>query len=101
MLKKKVGGGFRHSSRNLKRIARMPEKDRMELLKILKKQARARRPRILTRSTRSKEAALSQPSKASSNTTISFVIKDWEHWFTLWGATKVVAADVSGIGGLI
>lgn len=34
---KNKGGGFRYSSRNLKRVARMTAKDRDEILKILKK----------------------------------------------------------------
>ena len=35
--KKKSAGGFRNSSRNLKRVARMPAKDRREILKILER----------------------------------------------------------------
>lgn len=38
--KKKSVVGFRHSSRTLKRVARMPEKDRREILKFLKKQGK-------------------------------------------------------------
>jgi hypothetical protein len=53
--KKKSVVEFRHSSRNLKRVARMPAKDRREILKFLKKQARDQRARFLSHSNKSKE----------------------------------------------
>jgi len=98
---KKLSGGFRYSSRNLKRIARMPDKDRKEILKILKKQAKARQARIFTRSTKSKNTETTVNSKVSPSISFSSVNKDWEHWVSVQGGSKAAAADVSSIGGLI
>lgn len=94
-------GGFKHSSRNLKRVARMPAKDRLEILKILKKQARDQRARFLSHSSKAKRAAKSQGSKTNSDSSISSVNKEWEHWVSLQGGHKATAEDVCGIGGLI
>jgi len=69
-------GSFRHSSRNLKRVARMPAKDRREILKILKKHAREQRARFLAHSNNAKGAARSQGSKTASDTSISSINKD-------------------------
>jgi len=74
--KKKLSGAFRHSSHNLKRVARMPEKDMMEILKVLKKQAKARKTRLLARSTKPNGTATTNSTKVSSSTSISSVNKD-------------------------
>jgi len=76
--KKKSVGNFKHSSRNLKRLARMLAKDRLEILKILKKQAKERKARILARS-KSKDMVTSTTPKVTSSTCISSVNKYWEH----------------------
>ena len=80
---KKSIGGFRHFSRNLKRVARIPEKDRRKIVKILLKQSRERKARRLLKSAKRNGAGPSEPTKSSSNTTISSVNKDWEHWVSL------------------
>jgi hypothetical protein len=94
-------GDFKHSSHNLKRVARMPAKDRLEILKILKKQAREQRARFLSNSSKSKRAAKSQWSKTNSDTSISSVNKEWEHWVSLQGGNKATAEDMCGIADLI
>jgi hypothetical protein len=48
VIKKKSDGGFRHSFRNLKRVSRRPAKDRMEILKILKKQAKDQKAKFVS-----------------------------------------------------
>jgi len=94
-------GGFSHSSRNLKRVARMPIKDRREILKLLTRQAKERKIRLRSKSSKSKGVVRSQPTKTSSNSSMSSVNKDWEHWVHVQGGSKVVSADVCGIVGLI
>ena len=76
--KKRNAGGFKHSSRNLKRVARMLAKDRLEILKILKKQARDQRARFLSHSLKAKRAAKSQGSKTNSDSSISSVNMEWD-----------------------
>jgi hypothetical protein len=85
----------------LKRVAGIPAKYRHEILKILTKQARDWRARFLAHSNKSKGVVRSQGSKTISNTSISSVNKDWEHWVSLQGGNQATVEDVSGIGGLI
>jgi len=99
--KKKAVGFFKQSTRNLKRLARMLEKDRREILRILKKRAIKRGARSLARSIKYKGAVNSSHQKLSSSTSISSVNKDWEHWVPLQGGFEAAAADASRIGGLI
>jgi len=94
-------GGFKHSSRNLKRVAQMPAKDRKEIMKILNKQARERRARWLSYSIKSKGDARSKGSNTLSDTSTSSVNKEWENWMCLQGNDKATFEDVRGIGDLI
>jgi len=79
----------------------MPEKDRREILKFLKKQAKDQRARFLSQSNKSKGVARSPRSKTTSDTSILSVNKDWEHWAILQGGSKAIEEDVCGIGDLI
>jgi hypothetical protein len=99
--KKNYVGGFHHSSCNLKRVARMPVKDRKEILKILVKQAKQRKARFLAKKTNSKGAGRTNSSKELSNTSLSSVTKDMELLVNLQGGTKVAIADVYGIDSMI
>jgi len=80
---KNKGGGFKYSSRNLKRVARMPAKDRREILKILKKRAKEQKARFIANSSRKKGIVTSNSSKIDSTTSLSSVNKDLEHWVLL------------------
>jgi hypothetical protein len=88
--KKSLEVNFKHSAGFVKRIARLPMSDRKEILKVLKKQERKRR--VLSKAT--KLMATSN----SSNTSISSVNKDLEHWAILHDKNEVVAEDVREIG---
>ena len=97
----KVIGGFRHTLRNIKRIARMPTNEKKEILRILKRQAKDRKARSLARSSKSRTVDVAVPTKVSSITSNSSVNKDWEHWVALQGGTEAATADTSGIGTLL
>ena len=87
--KKKFDGGFQHSTRNLKRIAQMPEKDRMKILRILKMQSKNRKARLAARSTKEKSMDAAFNSKVSSNFSFSSVNNDWEHWVSFKGEKRL------------
>ena len=72
----------------IKRIARLPLKDRKEILKVLKKQE-------------CKRSLLSKASNAMGNslyTSNSSVNKDWENWVLLHRKKEAAAEDVREIG---
>jgi hypothetical protein len=98
---KNKGGGFRYSSRNLKRVARMPAKDRREILKILKKQAQEQKARFIANSSRKKGTVTSNSSKIDSTTSLSSVNKDLEHWVSLRSGLEARDKDVCDIGEVL
>jgi len=94
IIKKKKGGAVKLSVGFMKRVARMSDMDRREILKILKKQNMKRKVRKVTNNTKAATNSTSDSSKNSS----SLVNKDWENWVLLHGKAEVVAYDVRDIG---
>ncbi|AES70226.2 hypothetical protein MTR_3g049960 [Medicago truncatula] len=90
--KNKAGVVLNQSVGFIKRIARLPSKDRKEILKVLKKQECKRN--MLSKASKVMVNSLSN----SSNMFNSSVNKDWENWVLLHGKKKVVAEDVMEIG---
>jgi hypothetical protein len=93
--KRKVDGSFRHSS--LKKVARLPCRDRKEVLKNLKRNVRRRSGRNrINRSCTVKSTGPSEeaPSSASIN-------NDWQNWVVMHGSEKMAVEDVWGIGKAI
>jgi hypothetical protein len=80
----------------MKRIARMPDVDRKDILKIVNK--KRRKSKVRKSALASQEATKSSD---SSNNTSSAVNKDWEHWVALHSKPKVVAEDVRDIGKVV
>jgi hypothetical protein len=73
--KKKMGGFLSHSIYSLKRIARLPVNDRREVLHILQKNARRRRPKgVAKRPNMSVSRASAEGASSSSS-----VNNDWKH----------------------
>lgn len=105
----KEGGTIKLSVRNLKRVARMPVKDRGEILKILKIQAKRRKGRHLFQPAKLKSTTNSLTSTTSSNNSSnnsstsnkSTTSNDWANWVILKGKAKTVDDDVVGIGRAI
>ncbi|WJX67066.1 hypothetical protein P8452_51562 [Trifolium repens] len=94
--RKKVGGVLRHTM-NLKKVVRLPSKDRREVLKILRKEVQKRSGRRRS----DKSAEMVQQGRLQSDSSMMSVNKDWEHWVVLHGDEKVVAEDVQAVGKAI
>jgi len=92
------------SARNMRRVARMSVNDRGDILKTLKKQAKKRKVRTSSHSSKSKEPMLhSFPNthSDSSNSSGSSVNKDYENWINLKGTVEATTVDVENIGRVI
>jgi hypothetical protein len=91
--KKKGNGYIQHCARNLKRIARLSEKDRKEVLRALRKThiRRKRSSDVSKNNTKCAENSSHSGSQAS-------VTNDWAPWLVLHGSDKVKSDDVRGIG---
>lgn len=91
---KKGGGYLRHCARRLKHIARLPDADRKEVLRALRKTTKKRKKvaggsqGIVSFSDKSPQSG----SQASVNN------NDWSNWLVVHGNDKVKADDVRGIG---
>ena len=89
-LKKKGSGHLRHCAQNLKRIARLSNKDRQEVLRALRRTSKQRRK---ASNGYKAQVTLSESNSASP----SSVNNDWKHWLVLHGDEKTVNKDVSDI----
>ncbi|MCI22261.1 sulfate transporter, partial [Trifolium medium] len=87
-------GIMRHSLYNLKKVARLPSKDRSEVLKVLKKKVRHRRGGSGDHRSCS---VIPQTSSGVSASSVS-VNNDWKHWVVLQGNEQVAVDDVWGVG---
>ncbi|MCI06428.1 DUF4283 domain protein, partial [Trifolium medium] len=74
--RKKVGGVLSHTMQNLKKVARLPGKDRREVLKILKREVRNRSGKISTKIS----VEVAQQGRSTSGSSVDSVNKDWENW---------------------
>jgi hypothetical protein len=90
---RKVGGVLRHPVHNLKKIARLPSKDRGEVLKALGKCVRRRRS-----GDRSNPASHASSEESSVSGTGN---NDWTNWVAVHGNDQMVVDDVCGIGKTI
>ena len=91
--KKKGGGYLRHCALNLKRIARLSDKDRREVLRALRRTSNHRK------AGRGESKAKATWKEASSNgTSQTSVNNDWTNWLVLHGNDKVLTDDVCEIG---
>jgi hypothetical protein len=105
--KKKAGGVLRHPVLTLKKVARLPSKDREEVMKVLRnskvlkhlKQKIHNRRRQRERVTKS----LEEVNNFSNNETSSMasVNNDWQSWVVLKGDDKTKADDINDIGKAI
>jgi len=75
----------------------MSSKDRNNVLKELKKQARKHRGGLVNNGIKVKEGVVSGPSETSQ----ASVNKDWHNWVVLHGDEDVAVEDVWGIGKAI
>ncbi|MCI12400.1 hypothetical protein A2U01_0033504 [Trifolium medium] len=73
--KKKAGGLLRHSIYSLKKVARLPSKDRREVLNVLKKNVRRRRGRKGV----NRSSEMFHQSLAGENSSSASVNNDWKN----------------------
>jgi hypothetical protein len=91
---KKKGGTGVYSVGFMKKVARMPVRDRKHILSILKKHKNKRNLRDASDKSKAAISSTSDSSKISN----SYVNKDWENFVVLHGKPEKVAEDVRGIG---
>jgi hypothetical protein len=92
--KMKGGGPLCHALFSLKRIARLPSKDRREVLRILHKNTRREKGRGGGRQSREETSRASDVANSSS----ASVTNDWKHWVAMQGDESLAAADVAEVG---
>jgi hypothetical protein len=94
MNSRKVGGFLRHPVHSLKKIARLPSKDRGEVLKALGKCVRRRRGGERSDPTSCRAASEESSASRTGN-------NDWTNWVAVHGNEQMVVDDVCGIGKTI
>jgi hypothetical protein len=96
-ISRKAGGVLRHPVYSLKKIARLPSKDRGEALKALGKCVRKRRG--------GDQAIRSSPASCQATpevfSTSSTDNNDWKNWVAVHGNEQMVVDDIWGIGQTI
>ena len=93
---KKGGGYLLHSALNLKRIARLSDSDRREVLRALRRTEKKRKAG--SGASKAKVSAKVASSKCTSQTSVN---NDWNNWLVLHGNDKVATEDVCSIGRTI
>jgi len=91
--KKKGGGYLRHCALNLKRIGRLSDCDRREVLRALRRTSRKRK--AVPSTSKAKVTPKSSSPNSASQTSVN---TDWNNWLVLHGNDKVRSDDVSEIG---
>ena len=91
--KKKGGGYLRHSTLNLKRIARLSDSDRRDVLHALQRTTKQRKAGSGV--SKAKVTSKVASSNCTSQTSIN---NDWNNWLVLHGNDKVMTEDVCEIG---
>jgi hypothetical protein len=78
----------------MKRIARLPIKDRREVLRILHKNGRRDQGRGVVHSHQEKDSNASAEAATSS----ASVNNDWKHWVAMQGDERKAAEDIVEVG---
>jgi len=94
---KQRGNAVNNSVGFMKKIARMPARDRKQILQILKKQKRRRKAKTVTVSSTAIGVSATVSTKNSSSSTND----DWVNWVHLHGEPKSVAEDVKELGKVV
>lgn len=95
---RKAGGGvLRHPIHSLKKIARLPTKDRGEALKALGRCVRRRRAGDHANESNSASCQVSSDLRSTSGTSDN----DWRNWVAVHGNDQLAMEDIRGIGQTI
>ncbi|PNX78571.1 hypothetical protein L195_g034549 [Trifolium pratense] len=95
--RRKAGGVLRHPFHSLKKVARMPSKDRSEVLKALKKNVRRRRGGDGF----NRSCSMSCLGSSGGSNSSGSVNNDWTNWVAVHGNDQLAVDDVWGIGKAI
>ncbi|XP_045797610.1 uncharacterized protein LOC123891756 [Trifolium pratense] len=95
--RRKAGGPLRHPLHSIKKVARMPSKDRCEVLKVLKKSVRRRRGGDEV----NRSCSLSRQASSGGSSSSVSVNNDWKNWVAVQGNDQMAVDDVWGIGKAI
>jgi hypothetical protein len=93
-LRRKVGGVLRHPVHSLKKLARLPCKDRGEALKALGRCVRRRKAGVQVTSSNFQGDPASTDVSSESGTKDN----DWRNWVAVHGNEELALEDVRGIG---
>lgn len=92
--KKKGAGYLRHTTQSMRRIARLPAKDREEVLCSLKRNvSKRKRQQGVSKCVVNSKDIVEKPSASQSS-----VNNDWNSWLVLHGTEQEANEDVLGIG---
>ena len=94
--RKKGRGYLRHCTKNLKRIARLSEEDRKQVLRALRKTHRRRK--VVSSASNDKEIT---NESSSANGSQNSVTNDWMNWLVLHGRGEVLNEDVRELGKVV
>ena len=95
-LRKKGRGSLRHCAQNLKRIARLSDEDRKQVLRALHKTHRRRK--LSSGASKDKVPSFEI---SSGNDSQQSVNNDWTNWLVLHGNDKVLSDDVREVGKVV
>jgi len=93
-IKKKGNGTLRHNAQSLKRIARLPAKDRIEILRALRKTVKKRKGLVVVSMIKVTYVD-SIPQSTGSQVSVN---NDWMNWLVLHGNKNKAVNDVCEIG---
>jgi hypothetical protein len=105
--KRKVGGVLRHPVLMLKKVARLPSKDREEVMKVLKKSTvmDALKHKITNRRRRrekiTKSLDVGTHNSKNESSSMASVNNDWQNWVALQGPENAKKNDIKNLGKVI
>ncbi|PNX58449.1 hypothetical protein L195_g059196 [Trifolium pratense] len=95
--RRKERGLLRHPLHSIKKVARLPPKDRCAALKALKKQVRRRRGGDNV----NRSCSMSRRASPAESSSSSSVNNDWQNWVAMQGTEQMTVDDIWGLGKTI
>jgi hypothetical protein len=89
-----AGGRLKHSAHNLKKVARLPDHDRKQVLKILMKKRRRKAVKLVD----ALADSIHKGSQTSGSSSSASVTNDWKNWVVLRGKEEEVKKDINDFG---
>lgn len=104
--KRNAGGALRHPVLTLKKVARLPSKDRQEVMKVLQNSQSMQVLKQKVRNRKSQREKVSKSLEVNHNSnnesgSVASVNNDWKNWVVLRGIAKVNEVDIQDIGKVV